>query len=95
MLFAAIIDYTSDAAKITEVRPAHRAYLKELLDTGRLAVSGPFADDKAGLLVYNAETAEDAEALLRADPFAKAGVFVSWNIRAWKVVMANPALLPK
>lgn len=94
MKFAADIVYTDDAAKIAEVRPAHREYLKKLLDSGNLAISGPFTDDRGGLLVYEAETQEDAEALLRDDPFAKAGVFVSWTMRGWRVIMANPALFP-
>ena len=74
--------------------PAHREYLKSLLDTGRLAISGPFLDDKGGLLVYEAATQEEAETLLRNDPFTHAGVFVSWTIRPWKVIMANPSLFP-
>jgi uncharacterized protein YciI len=93
MTFAAIIEYTPDSAKIAAARPAHRDYLKVLLDTGRLAISGPFAGDGGGLLVYAAATVEEAEILLRDDPFAKAGVFVSWTIRPWRVIMANPALL--
>jgi uncharacterized protein YciI len=93
MLFAALIDYTTDASKIAATRPAHRVYLKTLLDTGRLAVSGPFLDDRGGLLVYAAETAEEVEALLRDDPFTQAGVFVSWTIRPWKIIMVNPAVL--
>lgn len=94
MIFAALIDYSPDASKIAEHRPAHRAYLKSLLDSGNLVISGPFLDDGGGLLVYEAPTKEDAEALIRADPFAKAGVFVSWTIRPWKIIMANPSLLP-
>jgi uncharacterized protein YciI len=94
MKFAALIEYTPDAAKIAAVRPQHREYLKGLLDTGRLAISGPFAGDGGGLLVYEAESMEEAEALLSNDPFAKAGVFASWKIQAWKVIMANPRLFP-
>lgn len=94
MKFAADIVYTRDAAKIAETRPAHREYLKGLLDSGHLAISGPFTDDSGGLLVYEAETQEEAEALLRNDPFTKAGVFVSWTMRGWRVIMANPALFP-
>ena len=94
MKFAADIMYTRDAAKIAETRPAHREYLKRLLDSGHLAISGPFTDDSGGLLVYEAETLAEAEALLRNDPFTKAGVFVSWTIRGWKPIMANPALFP-
>src|SRR5580704_5373218 len=63
MKFAALIEYTPDAAKIAAVRPQHREYLKGLLDTGRLAISGPFAGDGGGLLVYEAESMEEAEAL--------------------------------
>jgi len=94
MKFAADIVYTRDAAKIAEARPAHREYLKGLLDSGHLAISGPFTDDSGGLLVYEAETLAEAEALLRNDPFAKAGVFLTWTIRGWKPIMANPALFP-
>ena len=92
MLFAALIDYTPDASKIAAARPAHRVYLKTLLDTGHLAVSGPFTDDRGGLLVYAAATPEEAEAFIRDDPFTHAGVFVSWTIRPWKVIMSNPKL---
>jgi len=93
MLFAALIDYTTDASKIAEARPRHREYLKGLLDAGHIAVSGPFVDDRGGLLVYAAETLEEVEAMIRNDPFTTAGVFVSWTIRPWRVVMANPKLL--
>lgn len=92
MKFAALIDYTTDASKIAATRPAHREYLKTLFDSDRLVISGPFTDDRGGILVYEAKSAEDVEAMIRDDPFFKAGVFVSWNIRGWKVVMANPKL---
>jgi uncharacterized protein YciI len=94
MKFAATIEYTRDADKIGVARPAHREYLKKLLDSGNLAISGPFTDDSGGLLIYEADTWEQAEALIREDPFTKAGVFLSWNIRGWKPIMANPALFP-
>jgi uncharacterized protein YciI len=94
MKCAAIIEYTRDAAKIAAARPAHREYLKGLLESGRLAISGPFIDDSGGLLIYETETLEEAEALLREDPFTKSGVFLNWTIRAWKPIMANPALFP-
>lgn len=93
MLFAALIDYTTDVSKIAEHRPAHRAYLKSLLDSNRLAISGPFMDDRGGLLVYSTETLEETESIIRNDPFTQAGVFVSWTIRPWRVVMSNPSLI--
>ncbi|HEY7335149.1 MAG TPA: YciI family protein [Bryobacteraceae bacterium] len=92
MKFATIIEYTPDTAKIAATRPAHREYLKTLLESGRLAISGPFTDDKGGILVYEANSAEEVEKILRDDPFTKAGVFVSWQIREWRVVMVNAKL---
>lgn len=94
MKWAAIIEYTPDTAKIAEIRPAHRGYLTKLLDAGQLAIAGPLMDDSGAIIVYEAENAEAAEALLRADPFHEAGVFIRWTLKPWKTVFANPALLP-
>jgi hypothetical protein len=94
MKFAAIIEYIQDRAKIAEIRPTHRQYLTSLKETGRLAASGPFTDDSGALIVYEANTREEAEALLRGDPFCQNGIFVSWQIRPWNPVMANRELFP-
>ena len=94
MRYAAVIEYITDADKIQSIRPAHRAYLTELLAEGQLAVSGPFTDGWGALIVYEADTPEQAEALLKGDPFHAAGVFVRWTIRPWNPVMANKALFP-
>ena len=94
MKFAAIIEYAPDPQKIARVRPVHREYIQALKKSGHIAITGPFLDDSGGLLVYEAETKEEAEKLIREDPFFKEGVFVSWVLRAWNPVAANPALLP-
>jgi len=93
--YAAIIEYTKDAAVIAKHRPDHRAYLSSLLADGKLPVSGPFTDDSGALIVYQAESPEAAEAILQADPFNKAGVFVSYKIRPWGVMFGNPEMYPK
>ena len=93
MKYAAIAKYTPDAATIAKARPAHREYLARLRDQGKLVISGPFAEDVGGLLVYEAETAEQAEAMVREDPFARHGVFLSWEIRPWNVIFINEKLL--
>ncbi|MGL6097016.1 MAG: YciI family protein [Fimbriiglobus sp.] len=94
MKWAAVIQYTPDAAVVGAHRPAHRAYLTSLLDAGKLVCAGPFLDDFGALIVYEAETRDGAEDLIRADPFHAAGVFVRWELRPWKPVFANPGLLP-
>jgi uncharacterized protein YciI len=94
MKFAASIEYTPDKAKIAAVRPAHREYLTTLLQTGRLAAAGPYTDDSGALIVYEADTPEQAEALLKADPFHAGGVFVRWTLKAWKTVFGKRELFP-
>jgi uncharacterized protein YciI len=94
MKFAAVIEYIQDAEKVEKIRPQHRQYLGDLLARGNMFATGPFEDGYGALIVYEAENAEKAEALLKGDPFHVAGVFVRWTIRPWKVVMGNPALMP-
>lgn len=94
MKFAAIIEYIQDKAKIAEIRPTHRQYLTSLIAQGQLVACGPFTDDSGALIVYEAPSAADAEKLLQGDPFHNGGVFVSWKLRPWNVVMANRQLFP-
>jgi hypothetical protein len=93
MFYAAIAKYTPDASVIAKARPAHRAYLTGLRDQGKLVISGPFADDVGGLLVYEAESPGQVEQMIREDPFAQQGVFLSWEIRPWNVIFINQNLL--
>lgn len=94
MKFAAMIEYISDKDKIESLRPTHRQYLRSLIEQGKLAISGPFTDGWGALIVYEASSAEEAEAILEGDPFHDGGVFVQWTIRPWNPVMANRELLP-
>ena len=94
MKYAAIIEYLQDPAKVEASRPPHRAYLTTLKEKGQLALAGPFADGSGALIVYEAATPEEAEALLKGDPFHAHGVFLKWAIRPWTTVFANRDLLP-
>jgi uncharacterized protein YciI len=94
MKYAAVIEYIQDKARIEAIRPVHREYLKSLLAKGQLASAGPFTDDYGALIVYEANTPEEAEALVKGDPFHANGIFVRWVVRPWKVVMANRELFP-
>lgn len=94
MKFAAIIEYIQDKAKVSEIRPVHRQYLTSLIENGQLAISGPFTDDSGALIVYEANSRDEAEAILKGDPFHENGIFVSWVIRPWNPVMAKKDLLP-
>ncbi len=86
MKFAVIFQY-GNADQIPHHRPEHRAYLKDLQASGRLAAAGPFEDDSGALIVYEAESAEQAESLIRNDPFYKVGVFAQYTIKPWRQVL--------
>jgi len=94
MKFAAVIEYIQDKEKVDAVRPTHRAYLTSLIEANKLFASGPFEDGYGALIIYEADTLEAAETILKADPFHAAGVFVKWTIRPWKMVFSNPRLMP-
>jgi uncharacterized protein len=89
MKFAAIIEYASDKTKIAALRPVHRQYLAELRQRGQLAASGPFTDDSGALIIYEANTKEEAEQFLQGDPFYQNGIFVRYQLRPWNPVIAN------
>ena len=95
MKFAAIIDYKPDDPQLATVRPVHRQYLAELRDKGKLAISGPFTEGGGALIVYEAESKDEAEAMYQADPFTTAGVFLSHVIRPWNPIFINRSVLPE
>ncbi|MCS7168186.1 MAG: YciI family protein [Gemmatales bacterium] len=95
MKFVAIIEYTQDHQKIQAVRPIHRQYLTQLKEQGKLVASGPFIDDSGALIVYEAQDRDEAEQLLRNDPFCQEGIFINWQLRPWNPVLANRNLLPE
>ncbi len=85
MKYAAIIEYTN-RERIAEVRPEHRAYLGRLKEQGKLFASGPFTDDSGALIIYEADSEDEVRRLIADDPFQRAGVFASYQIRAWQQV---------
>jgi uncharacterized protein YciI len=93
MKFACVVPFKSDDPRIPDVRPHHRQYLTDLTAQGKLVLSGPFPESNGALIVLEVATAEDAEAILKADPYTKAGVFTTWTIKPWKILFINRDLL--
>jgi uncharacterized protein YciI len=74
----------------TENRPAHVDYLKSNLD--RLMLAGPMTSDDGttmlgSVLIIEAADRAAAEAFGAGDPYAKAGLFESVTIKAFKKVL--------
>ncbi len=94
MKYAASIEYSQDKVLVDAHRPAHRAYLTSLIGKNQLFASGPTEDGYGALIIYEADSPEAADALMKADPFFAAGVFLKWTVRPWKMVFFNPELAP-
>jgi uncharacterized protein len=70
-------------------RAAHRAYLNRLVDDGSLLMAGPFADERGGLIVFEAEDEAEVQRLMADDPFTIEGVFATTEIRPWTLVAGS------
>lgn len=57
-----------DADKNLEVRPRHIEYLDELDQKGKIFARGPFSDGSGGLVIYQADSYEEARQMAENDP---------------------------
>jgi uncharacterized protein YciI len=77
-----------------DTRPAHVAFLEKLNAEGTLKIAGPFLDEEGkpsgSLVVIEAADKKSAEAILGEDPYAKAGLFASTEIRQWNWTFNRP-----
>lgn len=93
MLYALICtDKTGALQTRLDNRPAHLEFIKGLGDS--LKAAGPFLDDDGNmtgsLVVIEASNRDEALAISQEDPYAKAGLFESVEIRPWNWVVKNP-----
>lgn len=93
MLFALLCTDKPNSLNVRmETRPAHLAFLEGL--GAALKAAGPFVDDEGkptgSLVIIDAESRSAAEAIAAADPYAKAGLFTSVEIKPWKWLIKNP-----
>jgi uncharacterized protein YciI len=96
LFFAFICTDKSDHLQVRlDTRGDHLAFLHDLNAKGILRFAGPFLDEagkpNGSLVVIEASDAAAAKAIADADPYAKAGLFASVDIRPWNWVFNNPA----
>ena len=87
---------TTDKAGAAELRAAtraeHLAYLRSY--TPRILAAGGFLNDdgsvgEGGMIILDTDDRAEAEQLIANDPFTRAGVFASVEIRRWRKVFFN------
>jgi uncharacterized protein len=95
MLYALICTDKPNSLAIRKAkRPEHVAYLKSLGDTLKLA--GPFTEAdgetmNGSLIVVEASSLQAAKEIGAGDPYAKAGLFASVEIRPWIWTLNKPS----
>ncbi|MBL6432328.1 MAG: YciI family protein [Alphaproteobacteria bacterium] len=93
MLYALICTDKPGALDVRKAnREDHLAFLAAMGD--KLKAAGPFLDDDGGmtgsLVVIEAASRDEALAVSQEDPYARAGLFESVEIRPWNWVLKNP-----
>jgi len=77
-----------------DTRPVHLEHLNKLNAEGILKMAGPFLDAEGkpngSLVIVSAETIEAAKAIADSDPYTKAGLFESVEVKPFNWVFNNP-----
>ena len=58
-----------DPEKSAEYRPQHLDYLEQKKSEGNIFAYGRFADGAGGLVIYKAESLDEARAMAEQDPY--------------------------
>lgn len=77
-------------------RPQHQAYMKQFAARARLGgpVLGPDGAPCGGLMLIEAESEEEVRAILRDDPFEKAGLSERIEVHPFRWQTNRPADMP-
>ncbi len=81
--FAALLQM-KDPAKSQELRPQHVEFLERNQEQGKIFARGRFADGTGGLVIYKAESIEEARKLAESDPYIISGAR-SLDLHEWDV----------
>ena len=94
MLFIAICTDRPDSLQLRlDTRPAHLAYLTSLGAKVRVGGAMLTADRQGvvgSLLIFEGDNEAEIAAMVANDPFAKAGLFASVDIKPWRQGVGVP-----
>ena len=64
---------------------AHRAFMNALEADGLVRLGGPLEEREDVLLIFHAESGEDIERRLDADPWTRSGILSTTRISRWEL----------
>lgn len=75
---------SQDSATAAKIQEGHLANINRLYNEGKIKVAGPFGDKGKwlGLFIFDCETKEEVETLLKTDPAIAAGR-LNYEIHSW------------
>jgi uncharacterized protein YciI len=83
-----VLEYRyADLDARARVRPDHLAYLTALYEDGTVVLAGPVGDGSGAMMVLQVGSEEEAERVVKNDPYTPAGVGVDHVLRPWNVVI--------
>lgn len=82
MSYYAVLLSMKDEEKSKELRPQHLAFLQQMRQEKKVFMNGPFTDGAGGLVIYAAETLDEAVSYLKQDPYIINGAR-DWEIHEW------------
>ena len=82
--FAALL-IMRDSKKSQDLRTRHLEFLKQIEEEGRIFARGRFTDGAGGLVIYQAQSFEEASKIAESDPYVTSGARTlemhEWDIR--------------
>jgi uncharacterized protein YciI len=66
--------------------PAHKAYVQELIAKGHKAKTGYWAQRGGGMMVFEAASMDEAQAIVESDPLVQNSC-VHYKLYEWKIVV--------
>ena len=85
-LFVKIESGIVEKAIFDQYVPAHVEYVRKLIAKGHNARTGYWGDIEGGMLLFEAESLEEAQTIVENDPLVKNGC-VTYELHQWCVVV--------
>ncbi|SFA83895.1 YCII-related domain-containing protein [Lentibacillus halodurans] len=82
MRYYAVFLPMKDVEKSKEFRSQHLKFLEQMRQEKKVLMNGKFTDGSGGLVIYAADTLDQAVSYLKEDPYIKEGAR-DWEIHEW------------
>lgn len=73
MKYFAALSPMKDEQKSAEYRAEHLEFLKAQAEAGRVLMNGRFTDGAGGLVIYQADSLEEVQGIVKEDPYVVNG----------------------